>query len=539
MSKRAAIYARYSTDLQDDKSIADQFALCRAYAKRESYTVVGEHHDAAKCGASIMGRYGLQDMLVAAYAGKYDAIIVEHQDRLSRDQEDTHHVYKRLKHHGVKLLEVHGGEANTLTVGMKAIVAEMYREDNAKKVRRGMAGLISNGKSAGGRAYGYQPHPRETGRLEIIPAEAAIITEIYTRYGNGDTPRQIAADLNARGVAAPRGKRWAANTLIGNGKRGSGILANCLYRGVRVWNRVRMLKDPDTGRRVSRSNDAADWQTSDLDETIRVISDDLWSRVQAVKSDRSSGEHKPGHAMRAPKRLLSGLLKCGACGGGMGSKGRDRTGKTRIHCTRHAESGDCPDPRSYYLDDIEADVIARIAGEFRSPRVIQAYIDEYQRETKALTATIRSERDGIERRIATLDGEARRSFDLLAAGVVSGERAEQKLRHIEAEIVALKGKLASIEQPVPVIALHPTALASSLAAIETLRDALASDGQSEAARLLRAVIDSVTLTPTGEAKHRWTPPPQIEILGKLESLIGAPAIPSKSIRGMNGSGGGT
>lgn len=137
MSKRAAIYARYSTDLQDDKSIADQFALCRAYAKRESYTVVGEHHDAAKSGASIMGRYGLQDMLVAAYAGKYDAIIVEHQDRLSRDQEDTHHVYKRLKHHGVKLVEVHGGEANALTVGMKAIVAEMHREDNAKKVRRG------------------------------------------------------------------------------------------------------------------------------------------------------------------------------------------------------------------------------------------------------------------------------------------------------------------------------------------------------------------------------------------------------------------
>lgn len=365
--KKAAIYARYSTDLQNEKSIEDQLVLCRSYAAREGYEVISTYHDAAKSGASVFGRDGLHDLLISAYARQYDAVIVEALDRLSRDMEDMAGIHKRLAFAGVKLLAVHdGGEASTAMVGMKAVFAQMFREDGAKKVRRGMAGLIAQGKSAGGRAYGYRPHPRDVGRLEIDPREAAIIVEAYARYAAGETPRQIAGDFNARELPAPRGNRWAANSLNGNGKRGSGILANSAYRGVRVWNRVTMVKDPSTGRRLSRQNDTSEWQEADLDESIRIISDDLWHRVQAVKADRSIGDH-PAHTKRAPKRLLSGLLKCGACGGGMGSKGKDKTGKTRIQCTRHAESGDCPDARSYYLDDIEAEVIKRMAGELRSP----------------------------------------------------------------------------------------------------------------------------------------------------------------------------
>lgn len=113
------------------------------------------------------------------------------------------------------------------------------------------------------------------------------------------------------------------------------------------------------------------------------------------------------------------------------------------------------------------------------------------------------------------------------------------MRQIEAELSNERGKLARMKQPAPVIALHPTALTAHLTAIETLRDALVTDGQSEAARQIRTVIDSVTLYPQGEPKHRWTPAPRIEILGKLESLVGAPAIPSISVGGIGGSGGGT
>ena len=57
--KPTAIYARFSSDLQRDKSIADQFALCREYLTRHSLELVAEYSDAAKTGASIIGRNGL------------------------------------------------------------------------------------------------------------------------------------------------------------------------------------------------------------------------------------------------------------------------------------------------------------------------------------------------------------------------------------------------------------------------------------------------------------------------------------------------
>jgi DNA invertase Pin-like site-specific DNA recombinase len=36
--KKAAIYARFSTDLQNERSIEDQIALCRNYTAREGMT---------------------------------------------------------------------------------------------------------------------------------------------------------------------------------------------------------------------------------------------------------------------------------------------------------------------------------------------------------------------------------------------------------------------------------------------------------------------------------------------------------------------
>ena len=83
---RAAIYARFSTDLQSDRSIDDQLALCRSWSEREGYTIVGTYSDRARSGASVFGRDGLFRLLEDARAGQFNAIVVEALDRLSRDQ---------------------------------------------------------------------------------------------------------------------------------------------------------------------------------------------------------------------------------------------------------------------------------------------------------------------------------------------------------------------------------------------------------------------------------------------------------------------
>ncbi len=84
--RRAAIYARYSTELQDGRSIDDQVALCREHAARSGLTVVATYDDRAKTSASIFGRDGLARMMEQARARQFDVVIVEALDRLSRDQ---------------------------------------------------------------------------------------------------------------------------------------------------------------------------------------------------------------------------------------------------------------------------------------------------------------------------------------------------------------------------------------------------------------------------------------------------------------------
>ncbi len=94
-----------------------------------------------------------------------------------------------------------------------------------------MSGVVRDGRSAGGRAYGYRPSPGRPGVLEIVEDEAAVIRAIFSAYAAGEAPRAIAAGLNKRGVPPPRGTRWNASTINGNDKRGHGILRNPLYAG--------------------------------------------------------------------------------------------------------------------------------------------------------------------------------------------------------------------------------------------------------------------------------------------------------------------
>ena len=93
---RAAVYARYSTDLQSAASIEDQVRLCKERVAREGWTLVATYNDRGKSGASTL-RPGYQRLLEDARNGCFDVVVAEALDRLSRDQEDIAALYKRLR----------------------------------------------------------------------------------------------------------------------------------------------------------------------------------------------------------------------------------------------------------------------------------------------------------------------------------------------------------------------------------------------------------------------------------------------------------
>ena len=85
---RVAIYARYSSELQNDASVEDQIRLCQEKAKAEGWQVGTIYTDHGISGSSMMLRPGVQQLMQDGLAGKYDILLAEALDRISRDQED-------------------------------------------------------------------------------------------------------------------------------------------------------------------------------------------------------------------------------------------------------------------------------------------------------------------------------------------------------------------------------------------------------------------------------------------------------------------
>jgi site-specific DNA recombinase len=117
--KPAAIYARFSTELQNEKSTEDQIALCRTYAARHQLNIVATFEDKARSGASVFGRDGLMQLMDAARQNLFSVVIVEALDRLSRDMEDLAGIHKRLSFQGIEIQAVHDGTADSILIGIR------------------------------------------------------------------------------------------------------------------------------------------------------------------------------------------------------------------------------------------------------------------------------------------------------------------------------------------------------------------------------------------------------------------------------------
>src|SRR6202051_1955288 len=153
---RVALYARYSSDNQSVASIDDQLRICREHAAREKWKIIGTYHDAAISGASVILRPGVQTLLQDAQRGKFDVVLAEALDRVSRDQADVATLFKHLRFAGVPIITLSEGEITELHVGLKGTMNALFLKDLAAKTHRGLRGRVEGGKSGGGICYGYR-----------------------------------------------------------------------------------------------------------------------------------------------------------------------------------------------------------------------------------------------------------------------------------------------------------------------------------------------------------------------------------------------
>jgi site-specific DNA recombinase len=523
--KRAVIYARYSTDLQNDRSVEDQVRLCRSHADRIGVEVGKEYSDRAKSGASMFGRPGLAQLMQAAERGEFDCVISEAPDRISRDIADLAHVHKTLKFRGVEINCVNGGVLDTVQVGMYGVIGQMQREEGAKKTKRGMLGVVRDGRNAGGKSYGYEPVAGQKGELQIVEAEAAVIRRVFDLYVAGVSPRAIAGILNKDRVPAPRGRQWNASTINGNEKRGHGILRNPLYAGKRIWNRVRMVKDPSTGRRVSRENDPSEYEISDA-PGLRIVAEEMF---QAAKDRKEATGGPRGKRMPRTKRILSGLLKCASCGGAMTVSCSDRSGP-RVTCSRHRESGDCSNNGRYYIEKIERDVVDRLRVMFADTSMIDAYVEEYRQESQRIAQERRGSRSAKEAALANVQSRIARVVERISRGQIEDDEIDAVMPPLRIERDALKAELAAEEPPTKIIELRPKAVDRFRQNLEQLAEIVKNkndDIPPEFTSAFREVVSSVAIHPRNPGDEY-----QYEIKGWLSALAGPELSSVKVVAGV-------
>ncbi|WP_439492025.1 recombinase family protein [Bosea sp. (in: a-proteobacteria)] len=515
---RTAIYARFSSDLQSDRSVGDQNALCRGFADRAGWRVAGMFADHAASGSSIHGRPEYVRLIGLALAGEFDVILTEDLDRLSRNLADIARLYETMQFAGVKLVTVADGEISEMHIGLKGTMSALFLKGLAQKVRRGLAGVVREGRSAGGRAYGYRPVPGRPGELAIVEEEAVIIRRIFAEYLAGSSPREIAGQLNQEAVPPPRGRLWTAATINGNRTRGHGLLLNPLYAGRRVWNRVRMPKDPATGRRICRVNDVGEHQEKAVPH-LAIVAAEIFEAVRVRREVRALN----GPRDRAkPRHLLSGLLRCGGCGGGMSVKDRDH-GRVRIRCTTAAESGSCGNRRAYYLDRVEQAVVGGLRDRMADGKAIALYVRVYNEERQRLAAGTVANRAQIEKRLAAAEREHERVYRAYVKELIGEDEIERDLPPLKAERDRLRAELAAAEEPPRLVTLHPAMVSRYLASVERLEATIAEGEEhgGEAKAALRELIRTVTIhpAPAGDA-------PEIDVLGELSALIGGTHYPT-------------
>ena len=488
---RAAIYARYSSDLQSDASIADQIEVCRRYAEQRGWTIKDTYEDRAISGAST-ARPGFQAMMAEIGQRKFDIVLAESLDRIGRRVADVAAIHDDLSFNGIALHTVATGEVTALLAGILGSVSQQYLLDLREKTRRGLLGRVLDGKSGGGLAYGYRLRNDHIGEREIVDTEATVVRRIFADYANGLSPRKIAKALNEENIPGPGGRKWGDTTIRGQVDRGTGILNNDLYVGIIVWNRCSYVKDPRTGKRLARPNPAEQWERVEVPD-LRLIDDDLWNRVkERQRSVRiEMGRDASGNALNRVHRrkyLFSGLLRCGVCGSGYTITGKDRYG-----CASHRSKGTCTNNHSIKRQVIEGRVLSGLKDRLMAPELVATFIEEFTAEINRHAVDAEQDRRSREREHATV----MRKIDAILKAIEDGmytPSMKDRLLALEDQ----KGELqAALDTPPPSpLRIHPNIHKIYERKVADLANVLNDDAiKAEANEVIRGLIDKIVLIP--------------------------------------------
>lgn len=424
----AVAYCRYSTDNQTENSIQYQLDAVNEYCTKKGLTLVDVYSDEAKTGTNT-NREGLQRLIQDAPLGKFQAVIIYDQSRLSRSIVDWFTLRETLRNARIALHScsetIEDYEINPsafLSEGVRALFNQQFILDTRKKIIAGQTSAAKQGKFLGGiPPLGYRIID---GKYTIHLAEAEAVRLIFDMYADGYGYRQIVEALQVKGCRNQKGKP-IGHTAIHE------ILCNERYIGVYFWN-TRLISYMRKWAGGGPNPNAVKIK----DEIPRIVDDFVWERVR--KRMKANKQNAANTAKR--EYLLSGKLMCESCGGAyVGVTSRNQRGyETRYYtCATKRRLKTCQSS-NINANAIESLVVALIREFILNDNIIERAADSIIAATKSLEDG--ATKKAILKEIAECEKKIGNLLEFIASGS-SSKSAREAVQLQEEKKAALIKKL--------------------------------------------------------------------------------------------------
>jgi site-specific DNA recombinase len=384
---QAVAYLRRSTNRQE-RSLEDQRREIDSYATQHGYHILRWYTDNGISGDATERRQEFLKMHKAATNGRdFDVILCWDYSRFGRfDSIEAGRWIHPLRQAGVKLVTVAEGVVDWDCFSgriMNALHAEgkhSFLTDLSRNVARSMAGVAQAGHLCGqaapygfdrmlvdergahrqrirsGEKFGKPRSWRTTLVASDDPTKVSTVRWLFKTYADTDTGlRNLADQLNARGVPGPSGGAWYAASI-------KAMLENRNYTGTFTWAKRREGKYHNVAAGQVRERDRSEVTLSPSgkphavdnpkdawivveDAHEAIIDKAIFERVQAKLQERKRSN--PDATYRTHTRynvdsyLLSGLVYCSHCGCKMHGAKLARKGNQyqKYVCSTYCRSG--------------------------------------------------------------------------------------------------------------------------------------------------------------------------------------------------------
>lgn len=422
-TKKAVIYARYSSTKQDELSIEAQVNACKEYGIKSGYVVTKIYSDEAISGkgSKTESRKQYQSLIRDSKQKLFEIVLVHKYDRIARNVGEHVNLELKLSENNVSLIAVaqdfgHSKEAKIMKTMMWAL-SEYYIDNLSDETKKGHKEVALKGLHNGGCApFGYDIKEQ---KYIINEFEARYVKKIFNCALNKEGFAEILTEINEAGILGKRGKPIRYTQIYE-------ILRNEKYTGVYKYSITQ-----ENNRNLRRTKPNAIRVEGALPQ---IINKDIFMEVQKIMDGRKQTGKKSNY-------LCSGLVYCGNCGSKMYGTTTHRKGHAyRIfYCPQKCGTG------TINMDEIDNTVQEYLSELLSSDTILtitstlQKYANDEKTRVNEFNSSIRNQVN-----------EKQKTIDNYMLSLGSGVLPPEVISDIGNKIVSLKNEIKLLsETPIP------------------------------------------------------------------------------------------